>query len=77
MTVESNKPKQCEKTCENFIVYLKFVMFLGGLPTTLQLKRLVPVMITVNSATKRYKENGKTSVLVYQCSMVELQHSAF
>ena len=31
----------------------------AGLPITLQLKKGVPVMITVNSSTKRYKENGK------------------
>ena len=36
--------------------------FIGNLPTSLQLKKLVPVMITVNSATKRYKENDKIIV---------------
>jgi len=35
-----------------------FVTLIGGLPTSLQLKKWVPVMITVNSTTKRYKENG-------------------
>lgn len=32
----------------------------GGLPTCLQLKKGVPVMLTVNSSTKRYKENGNS-----------------
>lgn len=31
----------------------------GGLPTCLELKKFVPVMITVNSTVRRYKENGK------------------
>ena len=30
----------------------------GGLPTCLELKKFVPVMITVNSSNKKYKENG-------------------
>ena len=40
-----------------------FVFFLGGLPSSLQLKKFVPVMITVNSTTKRYKENGMTVLI--------------
>lgn len=38
----------------------------GGLPTCLQLKKGVPVMLTVNSSTKRYKENGITFFLYYK-----------
>ena len=30
----------------------------GGLPSCLELKKFVPVMITVNSSCRRYKENG-------------------
>ena len=30
----------------------------GGLPTCLELKKFVPVMITVNSSIRRHKENG-------------------
>ena len=30
----------------------------GGLPSCLDLKKFVPVMITVNSTVRRYKENG-------------------
>ena len=40
-----------------------FVTLLGGLPTSLQLKKWVPIMITVNSTTKRYKENGMTILI--------------
>ena len=43
---------------------LTFNSVLGGLPTSLQLKKWVPVMITVNSVTKRYKENGKTNLIM-------------
>lgn len=34
----------------------------AGLPTCLELKKFVPVMITVNSKVKRYKENGKNII---------------
>ena len=37
--------------------------FLAGLPSSLQLKKFVPIMITVNSTTKRYKENGMTIMI--------------
>lgn len=39
-------------------INMKLIFILGGLPTTLELKKWVPVMLTVNSTVKRYKENG-------------------
>ena len=37
----------------------------GGLPTCLELKKFVPVMITVNSTVRRYKENGKYGLFIH------------
>ena len=56
------------RTGSNYIVFLHLfieigkILFKGGLPTVLKLKKLIPIMITVNSTIKRYKENGKCSM---------------
>ena len=44
----------------NYVFFIGgHIIIKGGLATTLHLKKWVPVMITVNSNVKRYKENGK------------------